>query len=965
MDGTLLRGQLLGRLRVTVEGQPSVSAWPRPSARRLVVLLLVTPGHRCSRTGLADRLFARLEPARAGRALSKALSMARSVLDGDAAQPSVLAADRTNVWIADHVRVEVDLLEHLAALQDATATTDPTNRIERLRAALRETGAVCVDDDYEGWALAVADEVERARAAARLLLARTSRSEADWQAVATADPANEEACAALVERRLRAGRPREAVRAVTTCRTALELLGLPLAPDLAALVMPAPAPVTHEAIWPLFGREPEITAILDEVGPAATGRGGAMLVAGPSGIGKTHLLRHALVRLAEAGWIVATAASARDDRLAPFASLRTALLPQLAGPASPLVNRILLPEAADTSARPLPPAELAALADALRQHLDRLAERRPLVLCLDDLHWADQALQAVVARLATGIGPRGWSLLLAARTDEPDAPVPDVPTSVARLSLGPLVPQASVQLAAHAAESAGSLAEGRARDLAERGRGHPFFIVELARSSTLTAGAGERAWSVPDRIVEMLRHRVARCSPAARRMTALVAIAGDDATIEVITRAVGPVIGREAKLADIIDELELAFLVHDDGVRLELAHPLLRDAAESTMNPVRRAQLHELLAGLLLGDGGRPGGAMVLSVARHRLAAFHATRGAQHAATAATAGFDGAAVAYSLGAAAAADELYVGAFEAFAALDAREQGRLGHEAFAACIGLGRVRLDGGRYPAAEEAFEMARGLAVTVDERSRAWRWLAENIYRQGDFLATIDRLERGLASIPDNEVLGRARLLVDLGWCRTRRGEQQVALAVLREAVELAYEADDPCVLTEALDRYAFTLSAAGSADEALELFDRAQHAADRCGDHSEQAVVRLHHAVALHRAGRGEEALPELAAAATLCDRHGLLYTRTVGHWIGADVAEGLGDIAGALAQRDAELTLLRDLSNDRHLAGCQAHRARLLRVLRRDDEAEEAGRAALAASERVGDPLLADEVHRVLTG
>jgi DNA-binding SARP family transcriptional activator/tetratricopeptide (TPR) repeat protein len=965
MDGTFLRGQLLGRLRVTVAGEPTVSVWPRPSARRLVMLLLLAPEHVCSRAVIADRLFPQLEPARASRAVSKALSMARSVLDGEADRPSVLAADRTNVWIAEHLRVEVDLLEHLAALEGATVTPAPASRIERLRAALQETRPPLVDDAYEDWAMEVVAEVERSRAAARLLLARTSQAEADWEAVAAADPSNEEACAALVDHRLRAGRPREAARAVEACRTALERLGLPLAPGLAAIAMPEPAAVTREVIWPLFGREAELAATLDAVGPAAAGSGGTMLVAGPSGIGKTHLLRHGLVRLADAGWTVATAASVRDDRLAPFASLRTALLPHLTGPASPLINRILLPEAADVRTRALPPAELAALADAIRRHLDGLAERRPLVLCLDDLHWADQALQTVLARLASGIGPRRWSLLLAARTDEPDAPVPELPTTVFRLSLGPLDPQASSQLAVHAAESAGSAGEGRAREVAARGHGHPFFIVELARSSTATAATGDdHPWSVPARIVELLRQRVARCSLPARRMTALVAIAGEDATIDVITRVSAPMLGHDVELADIVDELERAFLVHDAGGQLRLVHPLLRDAAESTLNPLRRAQLHELIAGALVGDVARVGGAAVLSIARHRLAAFHATRAARYATAAATAGFDGASVAYGLGAAAATEELYMGALEAFASVDAREHARLGHQAFAACIGLGRVRLDGGAYPAAEEAFEAAMRLAATVDEHARAWRWLAENVYRQGDFLATIDRLERGLATIPAGASLSRARLLVDVGWCRTRRGEQQVALEVLREAVALAYEADDWCVLTEALDRYAFTLADVGSTDEALELFERAEDAANRCGDHNEQAIVRLHRAVALNRVGRDEEALSELAAAAALCHRYGLLYTRTIVHWVGAEVAEGRGDIEAALAERDAELSLLTDLSNDRHLAKCQAHRAKLLHDLERQIDAEEAGSAAIEASDRVGDPSLTDEVHRMLT-
>jgi DNA-binding SARP family transcriptional activator/tetratricopeptide (TPR) repeat protein len=964
MDGTLLRGQLLGRMQVAVDDRPPVGVWPRPTARRLVALLLLAPEHLCSRDGVAVRLFPQLEPSRAGRAVSKALSMARTVLDGDEPRPSVLAADRANIWIADHVRVEVDLRDHLEALEEASSTVDPDRRIERLRAALRVDGPVLVDDVYEDWASPVIDEVERSRVAARRLLARTSDAESDWEGVAAADPADEEACAALVEHRLRAGRSKEAARAVETCRVALEQLGLPLDPDLAAIVLPVPTPVTSAPRWPLIGRGNELTTVLDTIGRADADGGSALLVAGPTGIGKTHLLRHALARLDDAGWTVAAGTSVRDDRLAPFASLRTALLPYLTAPASPVVTNVLLPEAAGTSSPVLRPAELAALADGLRQHLDRLATKRPLVLCLDDIQWADKALQLVVARLAADNAERRWSLLLAARTDEPDAPVPELPNAVVRLALGPLDAGASIQLAIHASAGRDASAHARARELADRAGGHPLFIVELARSPTDASEESDGARLVPERIVELLRRRLSGCSPDARRLTALVAVAGDDATIDVVGRAARPLLGRHTDLTDVVDELERAFLVHAVADRLRLAHPLLRDAAESVLNPLRRAQLHEHVADGLTADG-RPAasGAVDLAIARHRLAAFRTIRTASYAATAAPAGFGGAAVAYGLGAAEAAEELFMGALEAFAALEPHDRERLRARAFDACLGLGRVRLDGARYDAAEHAFEAARRLATNLDERSRAWRWSAEVVYRQGDLITAIGVLDGALASLPDDEPLARARLLAFLGWCRFRRREHDLAEGALAQAVELAEDVGDWCVLTECLDRYAFTIASSGAPGDALALFERARLASERCGDPNERAIVHLHHGTALHWAGRPEAALAELALAGDLCDRHGLLYDRSLVHWARAWVEESRGELGRALAERDAELTLLGDLHNDRNLAGCQAHRAKLLGALHRPGEVEAARRAALDAADRVGDPALEEEVRAAL--
>jgi DNA-binding SARP family transcriptional activator/tetratricopeptide (TPR) repeat protein len=959
-EGTSLRGQLFGRMQVTVGDRPPVVSWPRPSARRLVALLLLAPDHLRSRASVSDLLFPHLEPDRAARASSKALSMARAVLDEGEGEPSTLAADRTNLWIADHVDVEVDVLDHLDALRTAAAIPDVSPRVACLREALREARPVLQEDRYEEWAMEVADRVDRARQEARLLLARTSGAPEDWEAVAAADPANEEACAALVAHHLEAGRPREAARAVKVCRVALDGLGLPIAADLAALETAGPVGTPAAALWPLFGRDHELAAILDTVGTAAAGRGGAVLVAGVTGIGKTHLLRHVLARLDETGWTVATGTSVRDDRLAPFASLRTALVPHLIGPTSPLIARLLRPAAVESSLRPLPIAELAALADALREHLDRLAEHRPLVLCLDDVHWADRSLQGVLARLAADVVGRRWSLLLAARTDEPEAPVPELPSSMRRVDLGPLDPDASVRLAVHAATEAAVTDGPDAEEVAERGGGHPFFIVELARSATHEPTASTAG--VPDRIVELLRRRVARCSPAGRRLTALIAIAGDDATVELITRAARTIVGGEVTLADVLDELQRAALVVDEDERLRLAHPLLRDAAESAINLVRRAQLHDHVASALEA-GGASGGAVLLSIARHRLAAFRATRSGQHAATGAVAGFDGAAVAHSLGALEAAEELYLGALEAFAALDEREQDRLRHAAFAGCLGLGRVRMDRGAYAGATEAAEASLRLATTPEERGFVWWLRAEIVYRQGDLLGGIAAFEEGLRDLPAAAVVVRARLLTELGWCHVRRNAHEVARPLLRESVELATEAGDWCVLTAALDRYAFSLSATGEGEEALAYFERAVAASLRCTDHNEQAIVRLHHGAGLYRVGRHEEAVVELDVAAELCDRYGLVYERSVTHWARAWVEEARGDLARALEERDAELRLLRHLDNDRNLAGCQAHRASLLRHLGRAGEADEAAAAARAAAARVGDPSLVDEIDRVL--
>jgi DNA-binding SARP family transcriptional activator/tetratricopeptide (TPR) repeat protein len=981
-----LHGVLLGRMRVTVAGRPGPAAWPRPAARRLVALLLLAPDGARPREGLAEQLFPHLDPPRAVRALSKALSQARAALDAPGDGPSVLAADRGIIRFADHVDVEVDLNDHLAALRAGLADSDPRRRERRLRETLRGADPVLVDDRYEPWAIEAANEVERLQRDARVALARTSGAPDDWQAVADADPASEEACAALVAHHLHRGRRQEAARVVARCEDALAELGLHLDRELVSAVgraLPTPASsgasgepgvpgsvapadaTAPDGIWPLFGRDRELGAVLATVGPAATGRGGALLIAAPAGMGKTHLLRHATAHLAAQGWVVATGASMPGDRLAPFASLRSALLPHQTRPAPPLVTRVLRPHPYGAGGWSLQPAELAVIADALRRHLDGLASSRPLVLCLDDVHWADQAQQQVLARLATGIDQRRWSLLLAARTDEPGSPVPEQPSTMTRLGLSLLDPAASQRLADHAAASVGIRSERHRRAVAARGRGHPFFTVELARSlepddelpdSAPPGRRGVDDLRVPARIVELLRRRVTTCSAAAQRVTALIAVAGDDASIDLIARTAPPLLG-EVDLSEVLDALQRASLVHEEQRGLRLVHPLLRDAAESTIDARHRAELHVRVAEGLTGDP--TGSPPVLSVARHRLAAFEASGSPEHAAAAVRAAVEGGSTAGRLGATAAAEELLTRAVAAFSAAPVLARDELRPAALEAWLGLHALRCDAGDYELAEAAVTEALALAGTPEERARAHQEWAQLPYLQGDIASSVARLEEGLRLLPDDARLARARLLVDLGWCRHRLGEAD-ALPLLRRAVELA-EHGEEVLLARALDRLGFVIASDGQLQESLVTFQRALSVASRCGDPRDEAITRLHHARTLTLAGRPYEARTELRRVADLCERHGMLYIRSLAHWAGADLDVSLGDQEGALAERDAELELLELLGNDRHVAGCQAHRAALLRELGRDDEAVTAATMAQAAAARVGDPVLIAEVRQ----
>jgi DNA-binding SARP family transcriptional activator len=135
-----VRVRLLGPFSV-VSGGRAAGPWPRPSARRLCQLVLVSPGRRVSRDLVCEELFADLDPRAAARSVSKALSMARAALSnlGEPAT-TLLEADLTHIWA--NPAVEVDAAEHEQALRAALAMGPGHERDDLLATTLAEDGGL-------------------------------------------------------------------------------------------------------------------------------------------------------------------------------------------------------------------------------------------------------------------------------------------------------------------------------------------------------------------------------------------------------------------------------------------------------------------------------------------------------------------------------------------------------------------------------------------------------------------------------------------------------------------------------------------------------------------------------------------------------------------------------------------------------------------------------------------------------
>ncbi|MGE5689763.1 MAG: BTAD domain-containing putative transcriptional regulator [Pseudomonadota bacterium] len=386
-------------------------------------------------------------------------------------------------------------------------------------------------------------------------------------------------------------------------------------------------PIARRLESPLVGREDELAeleAVFRRV--VRDGRAGIVTVFGAAGVGKTRLAREAAARLAPSATCVAGRTRSSGDAPA-YAPLRDALAPLAGGAVGAWAADILREEAdaqvlaariAGAMGEGPPAGPVEETAWAVRRLLERLARTRPLVVVLEDLHWAAPALLDVVEHVAE-LGRAPILLVALARPELLDAR-PDWGggrLSWRSLLLEPLpAAEAAVLLDRLAVDV--SLAPERRTSILTTAAGNPLFLEQLLAAALEGGGA-----TIPDSIQALLAARLDRLDEMQRRVVQAAAVYGATFPAEVVGALV------EADVPAILRTLARRDLVEPDPRRLggdtwSFRHALVREQAYASIPKVRRARLHERVAALL---GRDPGGDRVdanEAIGHHLEAAYRA-----------------------------------------------------------------------------------------------------------------------------------------------------------------------------------------------------------------------------------------------------------------------------------------------------------------------------------------------------
>jgi len=612
-------------------------------------------------------------------------------------------------------------------------------------------------------------------------------------------------------------------------------------------------PMARRLSSPAFiGRTSELASLHRAAEAADDARPSLLLLGGEAGVGKSRLLGELIADRGASGWLVLEGATiAVGAEGLPFepvaAALRSAVralgrdrVAEVAGPSLTDLAR-LLPELAGTRDQvPLALTQAEWLQvrtfEGVLGLLDRLGAESPVLLVIEDAHWADRSTRDLLTFLARNVRDERLLVVISFRTDELHRRHPLV-AWLAEVERLPRVERVDLLRfeRAELGELLGGILGTRPSaalvdTIAARSDGNAFFAEELV-SGLDDAGAGR----LPSTVHEIVLARLAALSEPAARLVEVAAVAGREVDHDVLAEVAGLSGG------DILDALRDAVASHllvtvTDGLeeRYRFRHALVQEAVYDDMLPSDRRQLHGAYARAIAAQDAAvtsQSASRLAELAHHWSAAHEPVRALQASVEAA----DASRAAFAFAEAARHYERATELWDVVPAAD-RAQDRDLAGLFEQASAMVALVGDPARAIAlAERAIEeLDRDQpAVAVERRAAARERLGRAAWLSGDGARSISALEEAAAMLtgapPSVE---HARVQAGLAANLMLAGRVRDSAPVAERAIELARAVGARDIEAHAMSTLGVDYGSLGRVGEAIELLERALAMAEELGE-------------------------------------------------------------------------------------------------------------------------------------
>ena len=625
---------LFGGFLAHVSGRPVTFRTRKSQA--LLSYLAVHAGQAFLRDKLVSLLWADVGREQGRHSLSQTLFTVRRAV-GEAAA-TALVIDRETVTL-DRAAVDVDVVTFERLVAEGTPSA--LGRATTVYSGEFLDGFDLDEEAFEEW---LRTERRRLSEMAVGALTRLADHHVDAGALDTAihtagrllelDPLREETHRVLMRLYARQGRVGAALKQYQFCVGILrrelgaepdpttqalyrQILPLreprpPSAGDPRSPIPPSEARPGLTGRLPLVGRAGELLRLREAFHEASKSRGRTVCILGEAGVGKTRLVEELTAEVSEHGAFVVSARAwefERDLAFGPWVEVLRASLGYVPLDAVPRLEPVwknelarLLPELEGAS--PGPAGDPLRLFEAVGRCLSRLSASRPLLLVLEDLHWADEPSIRLLLFLARRIATLPVLMIATAREEDVgDAPIlasflqtlkPGLPVEV--MSLLPLSRANVSALAHHVVPWAGPRADvewydGEAWRLSQ---GNPLVVVEAlqALEASDVPAPGARL-QLPSRLREVILARFERLDPASRDLASVAAVIGRECDFALLER----VAGLDASVtAAGVEALVRKRWLTCAGMYFDFTHDRVRDVVYDRLLPPERARLHRVVA---------------------------------------------------------------------------------------------------------------------------------------------------------------------------------------------------------------------------------------------------------------------------------------------------------------------------------------------------------------------------------